>query len=108
MKKVLLILEDLSGGGAERVFVNIANVFLANNIEVEFLLGKKTNIYNLFIITWAGLRGGISVAMALSLPSSPYKEIILSVCYLIVIFSIIVQGLSLNKLAEGVADKVTL
>lgn len=45
MKKVLLILEDLSGGGAERVFVNIANVFLANNIEVEFLLGKKTGVY---------------------------------------------------------------
>lgn len=82
--------------------------FISVSIPAFFLLGKKTNIYNLFIITWAGLRGGISVAMALSLPSSPYKEIILSVCYLIVIFSIIVQGLSLNKLAEGVADKVTL
>ncbi len=45
MKKVLLILEDLSGGGAERVFVNIANVFAANNIEVEFLLGNKTGVY---------------------------------------------------------------
>lgn len=82
--------------------------FISVSIPAFFLLGKKTNIYNLFIITWAGLRGGISVAMALSLPSSPYKEIILSVCYLIVIFSIIVQGLSLNKLVEGVADKVTL
>ncbi|MEO6330195.1 MAG: sodium:proton antiporter [Ginsengibacter sp.] len=81
--------------------------FVSVSIPAFFLLGKKTNIYNLFIITWAGLRGGISVAMALSLPASPYKEVILSVCYLIVIFSIIVQGLSLNKLVEGVADRTT-
>ncbi|MEO6231584.1 MAG: glycosyltransferase [Ferruginibacter sp.] len=45
MNKVLLIIEDLGGGGAERVFVNIANVFAENNIEVEFLVGIKTGVY---------------------------------------------------------------
>ena len=58
---------------------------------------RKVNSSNLFILTWAGLRGGISVAMALSLPDSPYREIILASCYFIVIFSIVVQGLTLNK-----------
>lgn len=55
---------------------------------------------NLAILTWAGLRGGISVAMALSLPPSAYREPILAACYFIVIFSVIVQGLSLNKLVS--------
>jgi glycosyltransferase involved in cell wall biosynthesis len=45
MKKVLFILDDLGGGGAERVFVNIANGFAANNISVAFLLGEKTGTY---------------------------------------------------------------
>ncbi len=62
-----------------------------------FLL-RRVSFSNLFILTWAGLRGGISIAMALSLRESPYREIILSSCYFIVIFSIIIQGLTLNKL----------
>lgn len=45
MKKVLFILDNLEGGGAERVFVNIANSFVENNIEVQFLAGKKTGVY---------------------------------------------------------------
>ncbi len=45
MRKVLFILDNLEGGGAERVFVNIANGFFDHNIEVEFLLGKKQGVY---------------------------------------------------------------
>ncbi|MGA7325278.1 MAG: cation:proton antiporter, partial [Rhodomicrobium sp.] len=43
---------------------------------------------------WGGLRGGLSVAMALSLPPGPYKEIILPATYIVVLFSILVQGLT--------------
>ncbi|WP_343671510.1 sodium:proton antiporter [Chitinophaga sp.] len=60
----------------------------------------KTNINNTAILVWAGLRGGISVALALSLPESPYKELILSASYIIVVFSVIVQGLTLNKVVN--------
>lgn len=45
MRKILFILNDLTGGGAERVFVNIANGFAANGIEVAFLLGEKKGVY---------------------------------------------------------------
>lgn len=45
MRKILFILDNLEGGGAERVFVNIANGFVENNIQVEFLLGQKRGIY---------------------------------------------------------------
>jgi monovalent cation:H+ antiporter, CPA1 family len=67
------------------------------SLPAVFLL-RRVSFSSLSILTWAGLRGGISIAMALSLPESPYREIILSSCYFIVIFSIIIQGLTLNKL----------
>ncbi|MDD3289106.1 MAG: sodium:proton antiporter, partial [Alphaproteobacteria bacterium] len=44
------------------------------------------------LLTWGGLRGGISIAMALSLPSGLEKELILAMIYIIVVFSILVQG----------------
>ena len=50
------------------------------------------------ILTWAGLRGGISVALALALPPGRERTLILTVTYLVVIFSILVQGLSTGAL----------
>lgn len=73
------------------------------SLPAIFLL-RKPNMKNLFILTWAGLRGGISIAMALSLPASPFREIILAACYFIVIFSIIFQGLTLGKLVTRLTD----
>ncbi len=52
------------------------------------------------IMTWGGLRGGISVALALSLPPGREREIILAVTYILVVFSIIVQGLSLRHVVQ--------
>ena len=66
---------------------------------------RKVNLANLSMLTWAGLRGGISIAMALSLRPTVYREIILSSCYFIVIFSIIVQGLTLNKVVNKLISK---
>ncbi len=51
-------------------------------------------------MTWGGLRGGISVALALSLPPGREREIILAVTYILVVFSIIVQGLSLRHVVQ--------
>lgn len=50
------------------------------------------------VLTWGGLRGGISVALALSLEASPYRGILLAVCYAVVVFTILVQGLSMPLL----------
>ena len=50
------------------------------------------------VFTWAGLRGGISIALALSLGDSPYRDTLLLVTYVVVVFSVLVQGLTLKPL----------
>ncbi len=57
------------------------------------------------VLTWGGLRGGISVALALSLPEVAEKSIILAATYAVVLFTIIVQGLSLRALVERVVER---
>jgi CPA1 family monovalent cation:H+ antiporter len=59
------------------------------------------------ILLWGGLRGGISIALALSLPVGPAKEVILAATYAVVIFSVIVQGATVGAAAKrflGQAD----
>ncbi|MDB4575909.1 sodium:proton antiporter, partial [bacterium] len=52
------------------------------------------------ILTWGGLRGGISVALALSLPPGEVRDVLLTVTYIVVAFSIIVQGLTIGPLVK--------
>ena len=57
------------------------------------------------ILTWGGLRGGVSVALALSLPDSAAKPVILAATYAVVIFSIIVQGLTVKWVIKQTAEE---
>ena len=56
------------------------------------------------IMTWGGLRGGISVALALSLPAGKERELVLAVTYVLVVFSILVQGPTMNRLIRRVTS----
>jgi CPA1 family monovalent cation:H+ antiporter len=53
-------------------------------------------------LVWGGLRGGISIALALSLPESPVRTVILATTYIIVLFAVVVQGGSIGWLIEQV------
>ncbi len=53
------------------------------------------------MLTWGGLRGGISVALALTLPDTPWRAMLLGVCYGVVVFTIAVQGATLERLARA-------
>ncbi len=53
------------------------------------------------ILTWGGLRGGISIALVLSLPENEIRETLLVVTYIVVVFSILVQGLTVGRLVEN-------
>lgn len=50
------------------------------------------------VLTWGGLRGGISVALVLSLPHGPQRELLLALTYAVVVFSILGQGLTIKGL----------
>jgi CPA1 family monovalent cation:H+ antiporter len=56
------------------------------------------------VLTWGGVRGGISVALALSLPDNDYKPLILTATYCVVVFSIIVQGLTVKTVVQKSVD----
>ncbi len=52
------------------------------------------------LLVWGGLRGGISIALALSLPDGPMRDLILSATYVVVVFSVVVQGASVGAAAR--------
>ena len=57
---------------------------------------------SLTLLTWAGVRGGISIALALALPAGPTRTAILTATYIVVCFSILVQGLTVGQVARRV------
>lgn len=85
--------------------VTIAVVLLARFISVLVPLTALRRLVDpvpgtIPVLTWGGVRGGISVALALGLPASPTRDAVLTVTYVVVVFSVLVQGLSLGKVAK--------
>lgn len=103
--------------GLELLIVDISNTILIISVLLIFILlvirylsvwvpsllirfKERIDRKTLFILTWGGLRGGISIALALSIPIDFNKEIWVTITYVIVCFSILVQGLTIGKLAK--------
>jgi CPA1 family monovalent cation:H+ antiporter len=77
-------------------FLALSGPIAIFNRRLDFV--PKTNL----IMTWGGLRGGISIALALSISGGPERDLILMMTYIVVLFSIIVQGLTVGKLVKKV------
>ena len=99
---VEVLVVAFSGKGVLAGLVTIGIVLLARLVSVMLpirVIGLRKEFPRgvVQILTWAGLRGGISVALALSLPPIPEKNLILSCTYMVVLFSIVVQGMTIKK-----------
>ena len=61
---------------------------------------RQSTPHSIALLTWGGLRGGLSVAMALSLPASDGRDVILGMTYAVVACSILVQGTTFGPLVR--------
>jgi CPA1 family monovalent cation:H+ antiporter len=86
--------------------VSIAAVLIARALSVAPIIGGL-NVLKIIhadffgmtqMLTWSGLRGGLSLALAVSLPDSPWKPLLLNMTFAVVVFSIVVQGLTIRCL----------
>lgn len=85
----------------------IAIVLLARYISIKIPtliipFKEKFSKGAFFILVWGGLRGGVSIALALSIGDSAHRNPIVAITYFVVVFSIIVQGLSIGKIAKRI------
>ena len=101
----LAVTVDMALAALAAVPIVLAARFISVAAPLGLLgLGRTFTKGAIPVLTWGGLRGGISVALALSLPDIPAKDTILAVTYGVVIFSIIVQGLTVKRLVRAVVD----
>jgi CPA1 family monovalent cation:H+ antiporter len=87
--------------GLAAICLSVSGRFVA--VIIPYLILKPFHTFSkgaVPILTWGGIKGGISIALALSLPEGEYKDIILGATYMVVIFSILVQGMTIAPLAK--------
>ena len=102
--EVMVLAFDLTVwvAGVAAALMVLAARFVAVGVPVTILrrAGRPFHPHAIKILTWGGLRGGISVALALSIPPSPERDLIVPVTYVIVVLSILVQGLTVGPLVR--------
>lgn len=94
--------------GLAAVAVVLAARLVSVGTTISLLrLNRRYGRYTVRLMTWGGLRGGISIALALSLPQSEARGLIVAATYVVVVFSILVQGLTVGRLARRVMEHET-
>ena len=99
---LLMLAIDLSWQAALAILLAVPLALLARMASVGvpmLVLDRKHpgTVRAVGVLTWAGLRGGVSIALALVLPETPYRSLLLAICFGVVIFTVIVQGLLLPR-----------
>jgi CPA1 family monovalent cation:H+ antiporter len=102
MEMLVLVMEgNYIIAGLIAIPVVLACRFLSLLLPINFFKKKLDFVSNTnLIMTWGGLRGGISIALALGLTNDMHRDLFLVITYIVVVFSIIVQGLTVGKLVE--------
>ncbi len=82
------------------IAIALISRFISIVIPFSLLRADEDRIKTSLLLTWGGLRGGISIALALSISDENYRNVILLLTFIVVLFSILVQGLSLGTLVK--------
>ncbi len=102
----LLLIEDLMDQillGIATIFIVLLSRTLSIMIPARTILRKNTfSKGSLIVLVWGGIRGGVSIALVLSMPNSEWKDLLLEITYIVVLFSIVIQGLTVGKVARRV------
>lgn len=100
----LLLIKDLNDyllAGGVCILIVLAARWISIFIQSKFMSFKyRFTPQTVKVLVWGGIRGGVSIALALSIPKNQYSEIIISITYCVVVFSIVVQGLTIEKVAN--------
>ncbi len=89
---------NLRNGVSAIVSVNLIRFVAVAGILLLVRAVRRDHMSSVFVLTWGGLRGGLSIALALSVPEALGRSWMLSATYLVVVFSILLQGASMNWL----------
>ncbi len=95
---------------AKSLFISILAIplvllgrFISVSLPISLMRLRKTFLpYTIRMMVWGGLRGGISIALALSLPAGEERDLIIKLTYAVVVFSIMIQGLTIGKVAAKI------
>lgn len=105
----LLMIDDLDNywlAGSACIAIVLFSRFISIWLPTKFIkFREKFTPGTIKILVWGGLRGGVSIALALSIAEGPYKKVILAITYFVVVFSIVVQGLTVGKVATKVLGR---
>ena len=111
-KKGQILEEGINEAGAFSAWLAVATIplvvfsrFISVSTPILLLSFRQTFTSGAIpVLTWGGLRGGISVALALSLPAMEFKPLLLTCTYAVVLFSIIIQGLTVKSVVNRTVD----
>ncbi len=101
--EVLVVAESIDHFGVALLAIPVTLFARALSVTIPIAILARWETFTrgaVPVLIWGGLRGGIAVALALSLPDNQYKAAILSITYGVVLFSIIVQGLTVKPLVK--------
>lgn len=105
----LLVIKDINNywlPGLACIILVLFSRYVSIWLPTKFIkFREKFSKGTIKVLVWGGLRGGVSIALALSINDGPYKDIIIAITYFVVVFSIVVQGLTIGKVASKAFPK---